>query len=180
MVSYQSNMTNKDGLANEKMYVTFNGMQNCGILKDWYYRGEGNANVVISIPNTRQILRIKKTAKAKSYLEYCMETVMRYFQTDNIFIRKIVVKSLTHKFKEILRNILDWWLNILDIEHKQESYNDEISLRFYKQIMIPLLGKQYTSEATFINLSKKEITLIENEIDGVRPGIKKFKKLFSK
>lgn len=157
----------------EKLYVTFNAMNNCDILKECVYRGEGNSNVVISLPNTRQILRIKKTDKTKSYFEHCIESLMQYVQTESCDInlnKRVLSKSLAHKLKSILGNILDWCFHIFDIEYSNIIYNAELSLIFYKKIMMPLLGEVYTSEAKSINLSKREITILEKEINKLRPG----------
>lgn len=158
----------------EKLFSAFNGMDNCDILKDWIYRGEGNSNIVISIPNTRQILRIKKTDKRKSYFEHCVESLMQYLEIescDEYFDKKILTKSITHKFKNILGNILDWCFHIFDIEYNNTIHNAELSLQFYKRIMMPLLGETFTSCTKSIVLSKREITILERGINKLRPGM---------
>lgn len=40
--------------------------------KDWMYRGEGNCNIVITLPKSRKILRIRKTEKPTSILGWIL------------------------------------------------------------------------------------------------------------
>ncbi|CAH1135995.1 unnamed protein product [Ceutorhynchus assimilis] len=41
-------------------------------LKEWIYRGEGNCNLVLSLPKSRRILRIRKTEKPKTLLGWIL------------------------------------------------------------------------------------------------------------
>lgn len=161
----------------KKIYLTFNAMNNADILKEWNYRGEGNANIVISLPKTRQILRIHKTLKRKTYFEQCMDSVIQYLKIKSGHSTKkegLFRKNIGNKFKLILENIFEWCFYFFDIEYKKEIYAETSGLQFYEQVMVPLLGRNFTSDATSIYLSKREITRLEEEIETFRPGLSFF------
>lgn len=54
------------------------------ILSDgWLYRGEGNANLVLSLPKYHKILRIKKCDKPKTILEWFLYWIFEILKWDN-------------------------------------------------------------------------------------------------
>lgn len=48
----------------------------------WIYRGEGNANIVLSLPKTHKILRIAKCNKPKTLLEWLLHWLKYIFYWD--------------------------------------------------------------------------------------------------
>lgn len=103
---------------------------------EWRYRGEGNDSVVLSLPKHGKILRVKKTVRPKSILQWLL-----------IWIS----------------DLLFWYLG--------KGVEDEIrDLKFYTTVMRRLLGTKYTSEANQVILAKKEVKMLENELDKYRPG----------
>lgn len=60
-----------------KYLATYESFQ---VPKEWYYRGEGNCNLVISLPKTRQILRIRKTEKPRSIFRWILVLITNFFQ----------------------------------------------------------------------------------------------------
>ncbi|KAK5645228.1 hypothetical protein RI129_006528 [Pyrocoelia pectoralis] len=52
------------------------------LTKGWLYRGEGNANVVLSLPSCHKILRIKKCNKPKTILQWFLFWIMEIFHWD--------------------------------------------------------------------------------------------------
>lgn len=103
--------------------------------QDWIYRGEGNANLVISLPDKRQILRIRKTDKPKTFFVW----------------------------------LLNWISDFLYWDSKQELNADSQDLKFYKQVMMPLLGR-FVCEATPIFMSRKQTRDLNDAITQCRPS----------
>ncbi|GJQ71342.1 hypothetical protein Trydic_g11076 [Trypoxylus dichotomus] len=110
--------------------------------QEWIYRGEGNANLVISLPDKRQILRIRKTDKPKTFFVW----------------------------------LFNWLSDFLYWDTKNELNVDNQDLKFYKQVMMPLLG-QFVCEATPIFMSRKQTHDLNSAIAQCRPGFRKHKKL---
>uniref|UniRef100_A0A1Y1LB51 Inositol-pentakisphosphate 2-kinase n=1 Tax=Photinus pyralis TaxID=7054 RepID=A0A1Y1LB51_PHOPY len=52
------------------------------LTKGWLYRGEGNANVVLSLPSCHKILRIKKCDKPQTILQWFLFWIMEIFHWD--------------------------------------------------------------------------------------------------
>ncbi|XP_018334470.1 inositol-pentakisphosphate 2-kinase isoform X2 [Agrilus planipennis] len=53
--------------------------------QEWTYRGEGNANLVLSLPNLRKIVKIRKTEKPVTLVQFLTEWLFRYvLWTDKI------------------------------------------------------------------------------------------------
>lgn len=103
---------------------------------NWVYRGEGNCNVVISLPKDRKILRIRKTVKTTSLLSWLLNWI-----TD----------------------ILYWYCG--------NALNDELrDLTFYKKILRPLIGSSFVCDAEQVFLSRKQIKVLEDELEHQRPG----------
>ncbi|KRT82688.1 hypothetical protein AMK59_4775, partial [Oryctes borbonicus] len=103
--------------------------------QEWIYRGEGNANLVISLPDKRQILRIQKTDKPKTFLVW----------------------------------LLNWLSDFLYWDTKHELNVDSQDLKFYKLVMMPLLG-QFVCEATPIFMSRKQTHDLNRAIAQCRPS----------
>lgn len=110
--------------------------------QDWIYRGEGNANLVISLPDKRQILRIRKTDKPKTFFVW----------------------------------LLNWISDFLYWDSKQELNADSQDLKFYKQVMMPLLGR-FVCEATPIFMSRKQTRDLNDAITQCRPSFRKHKRI---
>lgn len=103
---------------------------------EWIYRGEGNCNVVLSLPKSRKILRIRKTVRPNTLIEW-------FF----IWISNFLYWCYGKSVKEELRD-----------------------LKFYSLVMRPLIGRKYTSEANQVILNRKQVKLLENELNKHRPG----------
>lgn len=112
-------------------------MQLFDMLEEWTYRGEGNCNIVISVPKQKKILRIRKIEKPKSILGWLLVLI-------SDFIHWYYGKGL-----------------------KDESRD----LDFYLNIMRPLVGHKYTSDAKQVMLSRKHIHIFKEELSYIRPGI---------
>ncbi|XP_066246837.1 inositol-pentakisphosphate 2-kinase isoform X1 [Euwallacea similis] len=87
-------------------YATY---ENFTVPTKWYYRGEGNCNLVISLPKSKQILRIRKTERPKSILGWILVLINDFFQwyygiefSDEIrdldFYSKIMRPLMGHKY----------------------------------------------------------------------------------
>lgn len=103
---------------------------------EWIYRGEGNNSLVLSLPKSRKILRIKKTDRPKSLIGWLI-----------VWISDILYWYWGKGIEEELRDI-----------------------RFYSTIMRPLLGRKYTSEAYQVILTRKQIKVLEADLNKYRPG----------
>lgn len=118
-----------------KMSVAFVQPQKKESKQEWIYRGEGNANLVISLPDKRQILRIQKTDKPKTFIVW----------------------------------LLDWISDFLYWDNKDKMTADSQDLKFYKQVMMPLLGR-FVCEATPIFMSRTQTRDLNNAITQCRPS----------
>lgn len=150
--------------------------------KEWKYRGEGNANVVISLPKHRQILRIRKTEKHKTVFERIIDFLIQIFNWDQIFSTEqteITDKKELRlsKLKIVIEQIINWMVQILNSKYKNIIYRELSDLKFYKKIVRPLLGYRYTCDATSVFISKDQIDEIDNELSTIRPSGRKHKRL---
>lgn len=110
---------------------------------DWVYRGEGNCNVVISLPSQGKILRIRKIEKPTSLLGW---------------------------FLVWIKEFLNWYCgNPLNEESRD--------IKFYKNIIRPLFGKEYVCDAEQVFLSKKQMRILSRDLRNKRPEHRKHKKL---
>ncbi|XP_014246148.1 inositol-pentakisphosphate 2-kinase [Cimex lectularius] len=94
---------------------------------NWIYRGEGNANLVISLPQEKIILRMQKC-------EY------------DIIVNKRVIQQME------LKIITD--------------------LKFYKFVMLPLLGKAFVQPPFLARISDKEIAELDAKLYNFRPSFR--------
>ncbi|KAJ8978481.1 hypothetical protein NQ317_002068 [Molorchus minor] len=122
-------------------YGEIESITNFEIPSEWTYRGEGNSNVVLSLPKLRKILRIRKIDKPKSLIGWLIVWI-------NDFLYWYCGKGI----KEELRD-----------------------LKFYSAIMRPLLGIRYTSEAHQVILTRRQIKVLEKELQKCRPDFRKTK-----
>ncbi|EFA10622.1 hypothetical protein TcasGA2_TC016259 [Tribolium castaneum] len=72
---------------------------------NWVYRGEGNCNVVLSLPNERKILRIRKTKRTTSLLSWLLNwiTDILYWYCGNALNEEL--RDLTF-YKKIIRPLI--------------------------------------------------------------------------
>ncbi|XP_022918146.1 inositol-pentakisphosphate 2-kinase [Onthophagus taurus] len=115
--------------------------------QDWIYRGEGNANLVISLPNRRQILRIKKTQRKSrtTLIDWLVELITDYLNQD---------------------------LNE-DIETATE---ESLDIKFYRNVMTPLMGC-FVCDATLIIINRRQTEDLNKALQQCRPNYRKHKKL---
>ncbi|KAF7272972.1 hypothetical protein GWI33_014286 [Rhynchophorus ferrugineus] len=110
---------------------------------EWTYRGEGNCNIVISVPKQKKILRIRKVEKPKSILRWLLV---------------------------LISNFIHWYYG--------KGFKDETrDLDFYLNIMRPLVGYKYTSDAKQVLLSRKHIHIFKEELSHIRPEFRQNKTL---
>lgn len=144
---------------------------------EWIYRGEGNANVVLSLPEHRQILRIRKTEKPKTLFERLIDFLLRWLNLDIYGITDdtpdITSKNTLKygKLKTVLDQVISWMVQVLNnSKYKSVIYRELRDLKFYKRIVRPVLGTNYTCDATSVYISKDQIKEIELSLASIRPG----------
>lgn len=60
----------------------------------WLYRGEGNANLVLSLTKRRQILRIRKVEKPTTILQWFFEWLIQMLMWDHKRLFEYEIKNL--------------------------------------------------------------------------------------
>lgn len=87
------------------------------------------------------------------------------------------------KLRKILRikksvrpkSIFEWlviWISDLLYWYLGKGIEDEVrDLKFYTTVMRRLLGTKYTSEANQVILTKKQVKILDNDLQKYRPGI---------
>lgn len=72
---------------------------------DFKYRGEGNSSIVLSLPKTHQILRLRKRQKPKTILDWFVNLLKKIFNWDE---KKEVDKETKNVmfYSEVMRKLL--------------------------------------------------------------------------
>lgn len=117
--------------------------------KEWVYRGEGNCNIVISLPKSKQILRIRKTEKPKSLLGWILVLISDFFHWYYGKGFREEIRDLNF-YSKIMRPLLG---NTYTSESKQVILNRKQMQIFKDGLMKKRPGKFYCISILIINLA---------------------------
>lgn len=72
---------------------------------DFTYRGEGNSSIVLSLPKTHQILRLRKRKKPKTILDWFVSLLKKIFNWDD---KKEIDRETKNVrfYSEVMRKLL--------------------------------------------------------------------------